>query len=91
MGSDGARSVVEEKLLGRGGRQMGKLGVLGVVVAALTLLGVMMLVVALVNFLQNRRTIDNEQFHPHVNFAIVLTLLASLIGILLAGYLLFTA
>src|SRR6266702_5975624 len=57
----------------------------------LTLLGVMMLVVALVNFLQNRRTIDNEQFHPHVNFAIVLTLLASLIGILLAGYLLFTA
>ncbi len=57
----------------------------------LTLFGVMMLVVALVNFLQNRRTIDNEQFHPHVSFAIVLTVIASLIGIILAGYLLFTA
>jgi putative membrane protein len=50
-----------------------------------------MIVVALVHFLQKRRTIDYEQFHPHVNFAIVLTILASLIGILLAGYLLITA
>jgi putative membrane protein len=57
----------------------------------LTLFGVLMLVVALINYLQNRRTIDNEQFHPHVNFAIVLTVIASLIGIILAGYLLFTA
>ena len=57
----------------------------------LTLFGVLMLVVALVNFLQNRRTIDNEQFHPHVNFAIVLTVIASLIGLILAGYLLLTA
>ncbi len=58
---------------------------------ALTLLGVTMIVVALVNYLQNRRAIDNEQFHPPAGFAIVLTLLACLIGIVLAGYLLFTA
>jgi putative membrane protein len=57
----------------------------------LTLFGVLMIVIAFVNFLQNRRTIDIEQFHPHVNFAIVLTVIASLIGLILAGYLLFTA
>ena len=57
----------------------------------LTLLGVMMIAVALVNFLHIRRAIDSEQFHPPAAFAIVLTILACLIGILLAGYLLFTA
>lgn len=57
----------------------------------LTLLGVVMIVIALVNFLHNRRAIDNEQFHPPAGFAIVLTLLACLIGVVLAGYLLFTA
>ena len=58
---------------------------------SLTLLGVAIMIVALVNFLQIRRAIDKEQFHPHAGFAIVLTILASLIGILLAVYLLFTA
>ena len=57
----------------------------------LTLLGVAIMIVALVNFLQIRRAIDKEQFHPQAGFAIVLTILASLIGILLAVYLLFTA
>jgi len=38
---------------------------------ALTVLGVIILVFALITFLQNRRSIDAEQFHPSVGFAIV--------------------
>jgi len=57
----------------------------------LTLLGVVIMIVALFNFLQIRRAIDKEEFHPQAGFAILLTILASLIGILLAVYLLFTA
>ncbi|HEX6481513.1 MAG TPA: DUF202 domain-containing protein [Ktedonobacteraceae bacterium] len=57
---------------------------------SLTLLGVVMMVIALLNFLQNRRTIDEENFHPHVGFAVLLTIIASLIGILLAIYLMLT-
>jgi len=40
---------------------------------------------------ENRRAIDKEQFNPPVGFAILLTILASLIGALLAVYLLLTA
>lgn len=58
---------------------------------SLTLLGVLMMVVALLSFLRVRRSIDEEQFHPHAGFAILLTILASLIGMLLAVYLLLTA
>jgi putative membrane protein len=58
---------------------------------ALTALGVIMLVFALVNFLQNRRSIDTEQFRSSAGFAIVLTILASVIGGLLAVYLLLSA
>src|SRR2546425_9616535 len=58
---------------------------------ALTLLGVAIMIVALVNFLHIRQAIDKEQFHPPAGFAIVLTILASLIGALLAVYLLLTA
>jgi putative membrane protein len=58
---------------------------------ALTLLGVIMMIVALMNFLHIRRSIDAEQFHPRTAFAVLLTVLASLIGILLAIYLLLTA
>lgn len=54
---------------------------------ALTILGVVLMVVALVNFLQIRRAIDKEDFHPQSAFAIILTILASLIGLLLAFYL----
>lgn len=57
----------------------------------LTLLGVVMMVVALLNFLHIRRSIDKEDFRPHVGFAVVLTIIASLIGVLLAIYLVLTA
>ena len=58
---------------------------------ALTLLGVIMMLTALINFLHIRRSIDAERFHPPAVFAVVLTILASLIGVLLAVYLLLTA
>lgn len=58
---------------------------------ALTLLGVVMMIVALLNFLHVRRSIDDENFHPHVGFAILLTIIASLVGVLLALYLVLTA
>lgn len=58
---------------------------------SLTVLGVFMMIMALLNFLHIRRSIDAEQFHPQAAFAVVLTILASLIGTLLAIYLLLTA
>ncbi len=57
----------------------------------LTLFGVIIMIVALLNFLRIRRSIDSEQFHPQAGFAILLTVLASLIGVVLAVYLLLTA
>ena len=60
-----------------------------VIGVSLTLLGVIMMVVALLNFLQNRRAIDKEEFYPHASFSILLTILACLIGLLLAFYLAF--
>lgn len=62
-----------------------------VIGVALVVLGVVIMIVALINFLQIRRAIDREQFHPPVSFAIFLTVLASLIGVLLAIYLWVTA
>ena len=56
----------------------------------LTLLGVIMMIVALLNFLHNRASIDKEDFHPHVGFAVLLTIIASLVGVLLAIYLVLT-
>ena len=53
----------------------------------LTILGVILIVVALINFLQIRGAIDKQDFHPQATFAIVLTILASLVGLLLAFYL----
>jgi putative membrane protein len=58
---------------------------------ALTALGVIILLFGLISFLQNRRSIDAEQFHSSAGFAIVLTILASIIGGLLAVYLLLSA
>ncbi len=49
------------------------------------------MVVALLSFLHVRRSIDKEDFHPHAGFAILLTIIASLIGVLLAIYLVLTA
>lgn len=57
---------------------------------ALTVLGVVMMIVALLNFLHIRRSIDQEEFHPRAWYAILLTALASIIGILLAVYLFLT-
>jgi len=57
---------------------------------SLTLLGVIMMIVALIEFLQIRRSIDSERFHPPAAFSIILTILASLIGTLLAIYLFLT-
>ena len=56
----------------------------------LTILGVIVMIVALVEFLQIRRSIDSERFHPPAAFSIILTILAALIGILLAIYLFLT-
>lgn len=58
---------------------------------ALVILGVVTMIIALVSFLQIRRAIDQESFRPHAAFEIVLTVLASLIGLLLAIYLALTA
>ena len=55
---------------------------------SLTLLGIVMIIVALLNFLHIRVAIDAETFHPPSRFAILLTVLTSLIGLLLAAYLL---
>src|SRR5215467_12898996 len=57
----------------------------------LTILGVIIMIVALFEFLQIRRSIDLERFHPPVAFSIILAILASLIGILLAIYLFLSA
>jgi len=54
---------------------------------SLTVLGVLMIIVALVNFLRIRDAIDKEDFHPQAGFAILLTVLASIIGITLVFYL----
>jgi len=58
---------------------------------ALTVLGVILIVVALVNFLHIRQSIDKEDFHPQAGFAVLLNILASLIGLTLAFYLWTTA
>jgi len=58
---------------------------------SLTILGVVVIIVALLEFLHIRRSIDSESFQPPASFAIVLTILVSLIGILLAVYLILTA
>ncbi len=57
---------------------------------SLTILGVVMMIVALLEFLHVRRSIDAERFHPSAGFPIILTILASLIGTLLAIYLFLT-
>lgn len=54
---------------------------------SLTLLGMVMIVVALLNFLHIRAAIDTETFHPPARFVVVLAVLTSLIGLLLAVYL----
>jgi putative membrane protein len=57
---------------------------------SLTVLGVVMIIVALLSFLHIQGAIEAETFHPSTWFAILLTILTSLIGLVLAVYLLFT-
>jgi putative membrane protein len=61
-----------------------------VVGTSLTVLGLVMLGLALLNFLHIRANIDRDAFHPPVRFVMLLTILASLIGLLLAVYLILT-
>jgi putative membrane protein len=58
---------------------------LGITVA---ILGLILLIVALFNFLHVQRTIDENRYRPGIFFAIVLTAIATLIGVLLSIYLL---
>jgi putative membrane protein len=60
---------------------------LGIVVV---ILGMIMLIVALFNFVYVRRSIDEERYKPGLLFPIILTCIASLIGLLLAIYLTIT-
>ena len=53
----------------------------------ITVLGIVLLVIALLNFIRIQRSIDEERYHPGIVFAIVLTAIASIIGLLLAIYL----
>src|SRR5947209_19824733 len=56
----------------------------------LTVMGVIMMIVAILGFLHNRRSIDAARFHPSASFPIILTILASLVGVMLAIYLFLT-
>jgi inner membrane protein YidH len=58
-----------------------------VIGVSLTLLGVAVIIIALLNFLHIRRSIDSETFHPSARFAVLLTVLTGLVGLLLAVYL----
>lgn len=55
-----------------------------------TLLGLILLIVALFNFLQGRAALERERYHPGILFPVVLTAIATLIGVLLAIYLIVT-
>jgi putative membrane protein len=58
---------------------------------SLTALGVLVMALSLFNFLQIKRQIDEERFHPQSRYAIILTCLACLVGVVLAIYLSLTA
>ncbi|TMC20999.1 MAG: DUF202 domain-containing protein [Chloroflexi bacterium] len=76
--------------LGLKGRFVLSLHASSLVGIGLTGLGIVMMVAALLNFLQIRRAIDREEFQPRIGFAIVLTAVATLIGVILVVYLLST-
>ncbi len=56
----------------------------------LVILGVAITIAALATFIQVRNAIDRENFHPQLSFSILLTVLSSLVGIIVAIYLLLT-
>ena len=61
-----------------------------VVGTSLTVLGLVMLGLALLKYQYNRANIDRDAFHTPVRFVVLHTFKASLIGLLLAVYLLLT-
>ncbi|GCE07139.1 YidH family protein [Dictyobacter aurantiacus] len=58
---------------------------------SLTVLGILTIIAALRNFLRVRRDIDCNEFHPMAGSAVALTVIASVIGVLLAIYLFLTS
>jgi putative membrane protein len=56
----------------------------------LTVLGTVLILIALLHFLSLRRSIEREQFQVGIGFVILLTVISSLMGITLALYLMTT-
>ncbi len=56
----------------------------------LVILGTAITIAALVTFIQVRNAIDREEFHPQLSFSVLLTVLSSLVGIIVAIYLVLT-
>lgn len=56
----------------------------------LVVLGTAITIAALVTFIQVRSAIDREEFHPQLSFSVLLTVLSSLVGIVVAIYLILT-
>ena len=75
----------------KSGQQASTIHYSAIIGVMLTILGVVMMVVALLSFLRTRRTIDEERFHPPMGFAVLLTIIACLIGVALTIYLIVNA
>ena len=75
----------------KNGQQVSTVHYSAIIGVMLTILGVVMMIVALLSFVRTRKAIDDEQFHPPIVFAIVLTSMACIIGVVLAAYLIFNA
>ena len=73
------------------GQQASTIHYSAIIGVMLTILGVVMMVVALLSFLRIRKAIDEERFHPPVSFAILLTVIACVIGVALTVYLIVNA
>lgn len=75
----------------KSGQQASTIHYSAIIGVMLTVFGVLIMIVALLSFVRTRKAIDDEKFHPPVVFAIVLTAIACIIGIVLAAYLIFNA
>ena len=77
--------------LGGNAHRIVSIGASTIMGVTLTAFGVVIMIVAVINFLHIRRAIDSDSFHPPASFIIVLAVVTCLAGILLAFYLFFTA
>lgn len=75
----------------KSGQQASAIHYSAIIGVMLTVLGVVMMVLALLSFLRTRKAIDEERFHPPISFAILLTIIACVIGVALAVYLIVNA